>query len=260
MKNFFEKPDVTALGLAIMDRGWNIDNVEVAVIPTVLISEAQVEGGTSRSISISPPVISLLHGNAVLPLSGSPVMDTVGWCLEAYFRLPPAVDRASAPLIADRDNALLIVPVRHLINRHSAFQRVELAARAYDVDKSDANWQARLTAEWERFQLEDAFAALPCDEATFRAIFSENASLKHPLPFLETYSHYWQSKQANIDGGQPSDFAIAVAERCVKAGIAGNWKTEIAGEVVRALNLHPLHFSLFHAHVAELVAAETNTK
>ncbi len=234
--------------------------MEVAFIPTVVIVETQVEGGTNRSMSTSPPVISLLHGNAVLSLDeGTPVMDTVGWCVEHYCKLPPAVDITSAPLIADRDNASLIVSVRNLIDRYAAFQRACLAAHAYDVEKSEANWQARLTAEWGRFQFEDAFNALPCDEATFRAIFTENASLKHPLPFLETYSHYWQSKQANLDGEQPSDFAIAVAERCVKAGGAGHLKNEIASSVIRALNLHPLHYGLFHTYVAELVAAEAVT-
>ncbi|TLX16378.1 hypothetical protein [Rhizobium sp. MHM7A] len=257
MSYFFGKPDVTALALTISDRGWNLDNVEIAVIPTVVMTTSEFEGSTSTSISTSPPVISLLHGNAVLPLSeDTPVMHAVGSCLEAYFRLPEPVDRAHAPVIVDRDNALLIVPAKHLINRYQAFERAELAARAYDRDRSEANWQARLSAEWARFQLEEAFAALPCDEATFRAIFSENASLKHPHPFLETYRHYWQSKQANLDGEQPSDFAIAVSKRCVKAGIAGKWTGEIAAEVIRSLHLHPLHYNLFHAYVAELLIAE----
>ena len=257
MKYFLVKPDITALSHEIKDRGWDVDKTEVAFVPTIAVSETLVEGGTSRSISISSPVISLLHDNAVLPLDkGSPAMDAVGWCVEAYCRLPPSVDTADAPVIADRNNAPLIVSVRYLINRYAAFQRVELAAHAYDVEKSSANWQAKLNAEWERFQLEDVFIALPCDEATFRAIFTENASLKRPLPFLETYSHYWQSKEANFHGDQPSDFAIGVTERCVTAAITGNWKGEVAGEVIRALNLHPLHQNLFHSYVAELVADE----
>jgi hypothetical protein len=256
MHYFFQKPDVTALGLAIMDRGWNIDEVDVAVIPTVAISEAKVEGGTNRSISISPPVISLLHGNAILPLDeSSPEMNAVGWCLYTYCKLSSAVDRASAPRIADRDNASLILPVRYLINRHAAFQKAEIAAHAYDVNPSDANWQTRLSAEWERFKLEDVFTMLPCDEVTFRAIFAENASLKHPLPFLETYSHYWQSKQANLDGEQPSDFAIRVVEQCCRIGIDRKWqKPVIAGEVMRSLNVHPLHKRIFHDYIAELLA------
>ena len=49
---------------------------------------------------------------------------------------------------------------------------------------------------------------------------------------------------------------MAVVERYVKAGVAGKWKSEIAAEVIRLLNLHPLHFDLFHGYVAELVAAE----
>lgn len=257
MSYFFGKPDVAPLLDTISDRGWQQDNVEIAIIPTVKTGSSKVEGGTNTFVSISPPLISLIHGNAVLPLSeDSPLMQSVGSCIEAYFRLPPAVDRALGPDVADRNNARLIVPATRLIERVKAFQNAELAAQAYVLDKSDATWQARLDAEWARFQLEDEFAALPCDEATFRDIFSENASLKHPLPFLETYRHYWQSQQANLDGGQPSDFAISVVERCVKAGIEGKWENGIAGEVIQTLHVHPLHRNIFHTYVAEFLEAE----
>jgi hypothetical protein len=257
MNYIFGKPDVAPLVVTINDRGWELTNVDIAVIPTVATASSEVAGGTNSFISISPPVISLLHDNAVLPLSAdSPLMQSVGSCLEAYFRLPSAVDRALAPAVADRENALLIVQAKHLIDRVEAFEQAELAARAFDLDRSDANWRARRDAEWVRFQLTDEFASLPCDEETFQAMFFVNASQKHPLPFLETYRHYWQSQQANLDGGQPSDFAISVVERCVKAGIKGKWESGIAGEVIQTLHVHPLHRNIFHAYVAELLAAE----
>lgn len=258
MSYFFGKPNVAPLLDTIMDRGWQQNNVEIAIIPTVATGSSEVEGGTSTFLSISPPVISLLHGNAVLPLSeDSLLMQAVGACLDAYFRLPPAVDRAVAPAVADRDNAKLIVPATRLIERFEAFQNVELAAQAYDLDKSDEKWQARLDAEWARFELTDEYVVLPCYEATFRDIFNENASLKHPLPFLETYRHYFQSRHANLDGGEPSNFAIGVVERCVTAGIKGKWeRNEIAAEVIRTLHLHPLHYDIFRTYVAELLDAE----
>lgn len=257
MNYFFGKPDTSVLKATLLERGWSAADVEIAIIPTITSSSHEVDGGTSINVTISPPVMSLIYGYAILPLKDeSPLMLSVGTCLEAYFRLPQAIDQKVAPALADRNNASLIVSAKDLIERHEAFVNAERAAIDYDLKPSSAYFEARLKAEWARFQLTSTFVALPCNEKTFRDIFTANARQKHPLPFLETYSHYWQSKEANLNGEQPSDFAIHVVERCVDAGIKGKWEQDIETEVIRTLRVHPLHTNIFHEYVADLLAAE----
>jgi hypothetical protein len=255
MDYFFGVPEIEPLLNSLLENGWDAGTVDVMIVPTMVTVPYKMKDGTSTRIKAGPPVISLAHNEDTLPLRGdTPLMRCVGLCLQTFLRLPSAVDIASAPDIAHRNNAPLVISAAKVIEHFEAFQATERAAATFKRNASQKNWEARLKAEWIRFQLSDEFSILPCDEQTFRAIFDCNGRLKEPLPFLESYRHYWQSKQANLDDEQPSDFAIAVAERCVNAGIAGKWENDIAGDVIRALNVHPLHTNIFHHYVEELVA------
>lgn len=214
----------------------------------------EVPGGSSMSFSREPNAISIVsNGRTVRIEDETPLFWEVNGCIERHFDLSTDFHEKHPSQFVSEEGADFKISASLAIERHKAAERVN---KLY----ASGTMTERFEAEWARFILTDTYAITPCSKDTFELIWRENEGNKHPLPFLETYSHYWSSKRANFQGGQVSDAAIAVCERTVEYAPTANWsERRVLAFVSDALNLHPLHLSHFRTYVAELWAESTAT-